>query len=244
MSRDRLVEVGALRRLFHRMGPHLKAHRRALALGFLALTGVALAEIMRPWLIKIVFDGLLIPQETPDAVIGWLTGVFDTGDALLAAMALAILGIALLGGAMGVAQAYLIAAVGQKVVAQMRLDLYRRVHRPSHCFHDTASSGDIIARLTGDVLMMRALLIDAVVFFAARILVIVLTIAVMAWMDWRLTLVALAVLSALWLTARHFGAGIKGAGRRQRRKEGKIVVVMTDGISAITVVRGFYREAF
>lgn len=244
MSRNRQIEVGALRGLFQRMGPHLKAHRRKLILGFLAMIGVALAEIMRPWPIKVVFDGLLVPQENPDAVTGWLLSVFGNGNVLLGAMAATILGIALLSGAMGFAQAYLIAAVGQKVVAAIRLDLYRHIHRLSHSFHDTTSSGDIITRLTGDVRMMRDLLIDAVVFFAARILVIVLTIGVMLWMDWRLTLVALTILPALWFITRYFGKRIKGAARKQRRKEGKIAVVMTEGISAINVVKGFARESY
>jgi ABC-type multidrug transport system fused ATPase/permease subunit len=244
MSRERKIETQALRRLFRRMGPHLKAHRRKLGLGFLAMVGVALAEILRPWPIKIVFDGILIPQQNPDAVTAWLLSAFGPGDGLLGAMAAAILGIALLGGALGFVQAYLIAAVGQKVVAAIRLDLYRHVHRLSHSFHDTASSGDIIARLTGDVRMMRDLLIDAVVFFAARILVILLTIGVMLWMDWRLTLVALTILPALWLVTRYFGKRIKGAARKQRRKEGKIAVVMTEGISAINVVKGFARESY
>ena len=244
MSRYRKIETGALGRLFRRMGPHLKPHRAKLFLGFLAMIGVALAEVARPWPLKFVFDGILMPQDNPDAVTAWLMASFGSGDGLLAASALAILAIALVGGAAGFAQAYLIAAVGQKVVAQIRLDLYRHVQRLSHSFHDTASSGDIIARLTGDVRMMRDLLIDAVVFFAARFLVIVITIAVMAWMDWRLTLMALAILPPLWLITRYFGGRIKGAARKQRRKEGKIAVVMTEGISAINVVKGFAREAY
>ncbi|MDU8943181.1 ABC transporter ATP-binding protein [Ovoidimarina sediminis] len=244
MSRRYSIAPGTLWRLFRRMGPHMRPHRRKLALGGLAMVGVALAEVARPWPLKIVFDGILILQETPDPVTTWLTSAFPTGDMLLAATAVAILGIALLGGGAGFAQAYLIAAVGQKVVAQIRLDLYRHIQRLSHSFHDTASSGDIIARLTGDVRMMRDLLIDAVVFFAARILVIAVTIGVMAWMDWRLTLVALAILPPLWAVTRYFGGRIKGAARKQRRKEGKIAVVMTEGISSINVVKGFAREAY
>ena len=187
MSRTREIEAGALRRLFRRMGPHLRPHRGKLALGFLAMIGVALAEVARPWPLKIVFDGILIPQDNPDPVTAWLIDAFGTGDGLLAASALAILAIALIGGAAGFAQAYLIAAVGQKVVAQIRLDLYRHVQRLSHSFHDTASSGDIIARLTGDVRMMRDLLIDSIVFFAARVLVTVATIGIMLLVDSRLT---------------------------------------------------------
>ena len=241
--RGHAIKPDALRRLFRRMGPHLRPHRRKLAWGFLAMLGVAAAEVARPWPIKIVFDGILIPQEEPDAVTGWLIETFGSGDGLLAATALAILAIALVGGAAGFAQAYLIAAVGQKVVAQIRLDLYRHIQRLSHSFHDTASSGDIIARLTGDVRMMRDLLIDTVVFLAARTLVIVVTVAVMLWMDWRLTLVALTIMPLLWIVTRHFGGRIRGAARKQRRKEGKIAVVMTEGISAINVVKGFAREA-
>lgn len=238
------VEPGAIRRLFVRMGPHLRPWRGRLALAGVAMIGVALAEIARPWPLKVVFDGLLIPQAEPDPVTAWLIERLGAGDGLLAAAAAALLVFAILGGAAGFAQAYLIAAVGQKVVAAIRLDLYRHVQRLSHSFHDSASSGDIIARLTGDVRMMRDLLIDAVVFFAARILVVAATVAVMLWMDWRLTIAALAILPALWLVTRRFGALIKGAARKQRRKEGKIAVVMTEGISAINVVKGFAREAY
>ncbi|AZQ68235.1 ABC transporter ATP-binding protein [Silicimonas algicola] len=243
MSRDPL-RSDALWRLVRRMAPQLRPHRRRLVLGGLALIGVAASEVARPWPLKVVFDGILMPRPDTDPVTGWMTATFGTGDGLLAATAFAILAIALVGGAAGFAQAYLIASVGQKVVAQIRLDLYRHVQRLSHSFHDTASSGDIIARLTGDVRMMRDLLIDAVVFFAARVLVIGATVGVMAWMDWRLTLSALAILPALWLVTRHFGGRIRGAARRQRRKEGKIAVVMTEGISSIDVVKGFAREAY
>jgi ATP-binding cassette, subfamily B, bacterial len=234
----------ALWRLFRRMGPHARPHRRKLMLGALAMLVVALTEIIRPWPLKVVFDGILIPQDQPDAVMSRLLAWFGAGDALLAAAALTILAVAVVGGAMGYVQATMIATVGQKVVADIRLDLYRHVTRLSHSFHDTASSADIISRLTGDVRMMRDLLIDAAVFFAARTVVMTGTVAIMLLMDWRLTLAALAVLPGLVWVTRAYSARIRDAARRQRRKEGKIAVVMTEGISAISVVKGFAREAY
>lgn len=238
------VEPRALWRLFCRMGPHARPHRRKLIVGSLAMLVVAVAEIIRPWPMKVVFDGILMPQAQPDAVMTRLLAWFGPGDRLLAAAALGILAIAVIGGAMGYVQSTLIAAVGQKVVADIRLDLYRHVQRLSHSFHDTASSADIVSRLTGDVRMMRDLLIDAAVFFAARTLVMIGTVAIMFLMDWRLTLAALVVLPGLMWVTRAYGARIKDAARRQRRKEGKIAVVMTEGISAISVVKGFAREAY
>jgi len=226
------------------MGPHARPHRRKLVIGSLAMLVVAVTEIIRPWPMKVVFDGILMPQEKPDAVMAQLLHWFGAGEGLLAAAALAIIAVAVIGGWMAYVQSTMIAAVGQKVVAAIRLDLYRHVQSLSHSFHDTASSADIISRLTGDVRMMRDLLIDAAVFFAARTVVMVGTVAIMLLMDWRLTLAALVVLPGLAWVTQSYGRRIKDAARRQRRKEGKIAVVMTEGISAISVVKGFAREAY
>jgi len=241
--RDR-IDPSVIGRLFGRMRKHFRRHRRALLLAVGAMIGASAMEIARPWPLKIIFDGVLLDVENPDAVTAAALGATGGGDALLATSAAAILLIAVIGGMFGFAQAYLIASVGQKVVAAIRFDLYRHIQRLSHSFHDQASTGDILARLTGDVRMMRDLLVNTVIYFAARVLVIVGVLVVMALIDWRLTLAAVVILPLLFLTSRQFGRQIKGAARRQRRKEGKIAMVMSEGISAISVVKGFAREAY
>ena len=204
----------------------------------------AVAEVIRPWPVKVIFDGLLIPQTSPDAIMVWAVGLFGQGNMLLTVACLTIILIALLGGVAGYVQSTMIASVGQNVVADIRLELYRHVQRLSHSFHDSVSTADIISRLTGDVRLMRDLLVEAGVLFAARLMVLVGTVAVMALMDWRLTLAAMLVLPGLvWLT-RRYGGKIKDAARLQRRREGRIAVVMTEGISAISLVKGFANEAY
>jgi len=233
----------AIWRLFLRLGPHARPHWKRLVAGFAAMTLAALSEVIRPWPVKVVFDGLLIPQDKPDPVMQQVFATFGTGDRLLALSCLAILVIAAIGGAAAYLQSTMIAAVGQRVIADIRLDLYRHVQRLSHSFHDSVSTADIVSRLTGDVRLMRDLLIDAGVLFAARTLVLVGTVAIMMVMDWRLTCVALSILPALvWLT-RRYGRRIKDAARLQRKGEGRIAVVMTEGISAISLVKGFANEA-
>ena len=244
MTRRKRAKPGTLWLLLRRLGPHARPHRKRLAIGFLAMSIVAMAEVIRPWPVKVIFDGLLIPQTSPDAIMTWAIGLFGQGNMLLTAACAAIVLIAVLGGVAGYVQSTMIATVGQHVVADIRLELYRHVQRLSHSFHDSVSTADIISRLTGDVRMMRDLLVEAGVLFAARLLVLFATIAVMALMDWRLTLAALTVLPGLvWLT-RRYGGRIKDAARHQRRGEGRIAVVMTEGISAISLVKGFANEAY
>ncbi|MGB8818781.1 MAG: ABC transporter ATP-binding protein [Rhizobiaceae bacterium] len=243
-DKQRRIEKGSLRRLFRVLGPRLKPHWKKLALASFAMILATAMEIAAPWPMKIVFDGLLIPQANLDPVTAYVMGVTGGGDMLVAAVALAILVLAVFGGIFTFTQSYLMASAGQKVVAGVRFDLYRHIQGLSHSFHDQSSLGDIVARLTADVRMMRDLLINAVIFFAARILVVGGTVAVMAWMDWQLTLAALVVFPLLFFVSSHFGERIRGAARKQRKKEGKIANVMSESISAITVVKGFAREAY
>lgn len=214
------IDTAIVRRLFAKMHPHLTPFRGTLVLASFAMIGATAMEILRPWPMKIIFDGLLIPSESPDAITQAAIEVTGGGDWLLGVASLSILAMAVVGGALAFAQSYLIASVGQKVVAKVRLDLYRHIQRLSHSFHDQASLGDILSRLTGDVRMMRDLLVNAIVYFAARILVIAGTLIVMFVMDWRLALAALLVLPGLFFVSRWFAVKIRSAARRQRRKEG------------------------
>jgi ATP-binding cassette, subfamily B, bacterial len=238
------IQTRSLRRLFRLLGPRLRPHWRKLVLASLAMIFATAMEIAAPWPMKIVFDGLLIPQTSPDPVTAYAISVTGGGDMLIASVALAILALAVFGGMFAFAQNYLMASAGQKVVAAVRFDLYRHIQSLSHSFHDQSSLGDMVARLTADVRMMRDLLINAVIFFAARILVVTGTVGVMVWMDWRLTIAALVVFPLLFFVSSHFSERIRGAARKQRKKEGKIANVMSESISAVTVVKGFAREAY
>ena len=244
MKQRKPFKPGTLWLLLRRLGPHARPHSKKLFIGFLAMSIAAVAEVIRPWPVKVIFDGLLIPQTSPDAIMAWAVGLFGQGNTLLTVACMTIILIAVLGGVAGYVQSTMIASVGQHVVADIRLELYRHVQRLSHSFHDSVSTADIISRLTGDVRLMRDLLVEAGVLFAARLMVLVGTVAVMALMDWRLTLAAMMVLPGLvWLT-RRYGGKIKDAARLQRRREGRIAVVMTEGISAISLVKGFANEAY
>ncbi len=238
------LQPSAIVRLFSRFRSHIGAHRRKLAGAGICMLGATALEILRPWPIKVIFDGILVPQDKPGEIITFLTTITATQNGLLAMMALSILAIAAIGGLFSFGQAYLLSSVGQKVVASIRQHLYSHIQRLSQSFHDERGAGELLERLTGDVRMMRDLLVNSAVFLLARSLVVVGTVAIMMLMDMQLTLVALAVLPVLALAASKFGSQIKNAARRQRRKESKIAHVMAESISAIKVVRAYAREVY
>ena len=241
---QRRLDVGNLLGTYRRLAHYVLEHRRSLVLVVLCMVAIAALEIIRPWPIKIVFDVILVPQPNPgwagEALRSWL----GSGERLLAFCAIGIFSIALLGGIVSFLETTLLAQIGQRVTAAVRLDLYRHIQRLSQSFHDTASSGDLLARLTGDVRMLRDLLVNSVMFVGARVLVFTGMLIVMFMMDWQLTLVSLAVIPLLAICVSYFVKRIRGAARIQRRSESRIAHVLTENLSAIRVVQAFARETF
>ncbi len=207
------------------------------------MLGATVMELLRPWPLKIVFDVLLQRDGDSSGYLVGLQAALGGIEGLLVAVVLSILVIAALAGLFRYGQTYHAAAVGQRVVGRVRHQLYGHIQRLSHSFHDSNSTGDLLARLTGDIHRMRDLLVNSVIFLSDRLLMLVGMLAVMMWMDWQLTAVALVIVPLLAFTVSKFTTEIKGATRSQRRRESRITTAMTEKLSAIRVVKAFAREA-
>ena len=240
---SRALEPSATRRLFARFHSYVARERGALMLAALCMVGVTVAEVLRPWPLKLIFDGVLVPSHKSDAVTKTFTDALGSGDRLLGTSALAILAIAILGSAFAYAQTVLLAGAGRRVVTSIRLDLYRHIQRLSQSFHDTASAGDLLTRLTGDVRLVRDLLVTSIIYMIGRSLVLLATLTVMALMDWRLALVAVVVLPVLTVATALLSGRIRNAARRQRKTESRVTHVMAENLEQIRVIQAHAREA-
>jgi len=243
-KKHKKIRPNNVRNIFQYFSPFIKPHRGTISSAFLCLLGVTLMELLRPWPIKIIFDVLLVPQADTihkiEKISPWLTDA----DLLLGLISGAILIIAVLTGLFGFGHSYLTSSVGQKVIASIRHHLYSHMQRLSHSFHDESSVGDLLARLTGDIRMMRELLVNSVIFVTDRSLALIGMIGIMCWMDWQLTLVALIIIPLLLLTIVSFNKKIKKATRKQRRKESQVTSILSEKLSAITLVQAFARESY
>ncbi len=189
-KRVRRLQPSATRRLFNRFHGYVARERSSLIIAAVMMVGTAIAEVLRPWPIKIIFDGLLVPVTAKDSTTRIVTDALGTGDFLLAVTTGSVLLIAVVGGIFAYGQTVILARVGRRVVTAIRSDLYRHIQCLSQSFHDSASAGDLLTRLTGDVRIVRDLLVTSVIYMMGRALVLTATLLVMAVMDWRLTLVA------------------------------------------------------
>ena len=130
----------------------LKPHFGALAIGFVAVVGEGLANLLQPWPLKIVLDNVLRSRQ----MSGWLNGLVHStvGDdklAMLKFACAAVLAIAALDAVSSYAEKYLTTSVAQWVTHDLRRTLYSHIQRLSLAYHDQKQSGDLISRVTSDI---------------------------------------------------------------------------------------------
>ncbi|HEY3024568.1 MAG TPA: ABC transporter ATP-binding protein [Pyrinomonadaceae bacterium] len=158
--------------------------------------------------------------------------------------AVAVLGIALVGAISSYTEKYLTTSVGQWVMHDLRRTLYHHVQRLSLAYHDQKRTGDLISRVTSDIDAIQSLISTTLLGLVVNVLTLVGMIAVMFYLSWRFTLIALLVAPALFVVVYSFTRRIKQATRAVRRKEGEVVSVLEEVLSAIRVVKAFAREDY
>src|SRR5205085_395974 len=102
--------------------------------------------------------------------------------------------------------------------------------------------GDTLSRLTGDVAAIENLMLSGVTEVIANLIRIVVFVAVLLFLDWRLTLAALIAMPMFWTTARAFARRIKIASRHVRARAGSITAVAEESLTDPTLIQAYGRE--
>ncbi len=227
-----------LGRVLSRALPSMRAQRRLLVGSSLALAGHMVLRLIEPWPLKFVFD-LVAGGPTALALPG---GVVLDGSGLLLACALAIPAIAGLGALAAYYNTVGFALVGNRVLTDLRAELYRHLQALSPGFHSREKSGDLIVRVVGDIGLLKEVAVTAFLPLVAHTLVLVAMLGVMLWLHWGLTLAAVSVAPAFWLVSMRQNRRIHAASRKQRQREGQIAATAAESIAAVSVVQSLSLE--
>jgi ATP-binding cassette, subfamily B, bacterial len=223
----------------------LRPHTKALLFGILAAIGDAIANLLDPLPLKIVLDNVLESK----APTGWLNTLMLSvaGTEKLAIVrfaAIAVLAIALFGALCAYAEKLLTTRVGQWVMHDLRQTLYFHIQRLSLAYHDQTSTGDLLSTVTSDIDSIQTFISSNFLDALIDVVTLVGMIAVMFYINWRFTLIALSVAPLLGLVVFKYTRSIRKASREVRKKQGEMVSVMQEVLSSMRVVKAFAREDF
>jgi len=223
----------------------LKPYSGHLLIAFVAAIGEGIADLAGPWPLKIVFDDILKPKDNSNWLNNLVHSIAGTDKlAILKFAAVAALIIAIVGAVCSYFEKSSTTTVGQWVMHDLRRTLYAHIQRLSLSFHDASQTGDLISRVTSDIDSVQSFVTSGLLSVLIDLLTLIGMIAIMFYMNWQFTLIALSIAPVLFLVVFRYTRLIRKSSREVRKKEGQIASTIQEVLSSIRVVKAFAREDY
>ncbi len=163
----------------------------------------------------------------------------------LTLLALGMLAVPLVNGLLGVAQRYLGASVGEGIICDLRTELFDHLHRMSLRFFTHTKTGELLSRLNNDVIGAQRAVSGTVVEVFTNSITLVSALVIMLRLEWRLTLLAIAVLPLFLVPARFLGKKLRAIVRQQMTLNAEMNAMMDEtlNVSGALLVKLFGRAA-
>ena len=223
----------------------LRPYATSLSIALIAVLGESVTGLLQPWPLKIVFDSVSGSKPLPAWVRGRFSAEFLSNRmAILEFAAVAVVIIAVFDAAFSYIEKYATTSAGQWIMHDLRRMVYKHIQRLSLAFHNKKRTGDLISRITSDVEAIESFIVSNLLGLVVDVLTLTGMAAVMLYLNWRFTLIALSVAPLIFAVTYFYTRRSKSASREVRRKEGESMSMLQEVLSAIGVVKAFAREDY
>lgn len=221
--------------------PYVRKQRLLIAGSFAALLAEVAFKTLEPWPLKFIFDHIFnVKRRGSPSFFSSIEVQDPTVVITLSALAIVVISglraLADYGNTIG------FALVGNRVLSEVRKDVYHHLHALSLSFHTRSRSGDLIIRVMGDVNMLKDVTVNAALPLFADSLILLGMVGVMFWLHWKLALLAFALLPVFWWWTSRLTRRIRAAAREQRKRESAMASTASETIGAIRVVQALSLE--
>ncbi len=186
--------------------------------------------------LSLVFPAVL--QQVVDSVFS------DADVAQLDIITLALLGVFLLRSLASFVQTYHMNYVGEKIVVDMRCQLYAHLQSLSLRYYADHRVGELISRLSSDVTVVRTVLTGNIATVLQQALTLVGAVVVMFWLNWRLTLFIIVLMPLVVVVGTILGRAIQRTSARVQDELAGATVVAEEVFQNIREVKSFVRERY
>jgi ABC-type multidrug transport system fused ATPase/permease subunit len=222
----------------------LRPYRGWLTIVFAAMLVEIAMSLAAPWPLKLVIDDALGNHHLPH----WLDWAHDyagfgkhtLGVAMFAGVS--TLAIAAFSAVAGYIDNYYTTSISQWVANDLRLRIYEHLHRLSLRYYDHAKIGTLISTITSDVSTIQDFASASTLAIVVDLLTIVFMVALMFWLDWDFTLIAVAFAPLLLLFIFHFKKVVKDATRAVRVRQSDLLAIVQRGLGSMRVTKAFGRQ--
>ena len=209
-----------------RLMNYIRPYVKHLAFAIVCIVLAAAANLYVPWIIKDMIDKVLMERDM----------------AMLNLIAGGIIVVFFFRGIFYYGQSYLVSFVGQRVVIDIREALFEKFQRMPLAYFDRHQTGEIMSYVTNDVQALQNALVDKLIELVTESSVLVGSIVLMFYLDWKLTLITLITVPLVGQAMNIFGKKLKKSGIVIQERLADINSLLQESISAVRVVKSFVRE--
>lgn len=221
----------------------LSGHWGILLFGLAAVGAETGAALLEPWPIKIVLDTVLRAKPLPHWLERAIAAMFGTNALGVLGFAVGmVLFVAAVGAVGSYAEKQSVTTLGQRVTHELRSRIYTHAQRLSMSFHDKKRTGDVISTATADVDAIQTAITSGVLDTLYYVMLLIGMAGLMLYLDWRFTLIALAVVPALGVVVYSLTRRIKRTSLDVRGREADLMSTMHEVLSSMRLVKAFGRE--
>ena len=209
-----------------RLVAYLAQHRLRLTGAIVCSALVAGLTGAYAWLVRPVLDGIFIAKD----------------QSLLLLLPLGLLGVAVLKALFSYGQNYLMNYVGNRVVTDVREQLFAQLMRLPVSFHDANASGRLLSRVLNDVNLMASAVANVLRDFFQQGLTCLAMVGVIFYQDWKLATASIVVVPLSVLTMVRMGQRLRKLATRGQEKIGDMASRVQEALAGIRIVKAFGKE--
>jgi len=213
-------------RLMRRLLVYLRPYKGRALLALVLVLAVSGLELVGPYLTKVAIDVYIQARDWPG----------------LAKLAVFFFIILLLRLVTGFYQAYVLQMTGQRIMYDLRSQIFGHLQRLPMRFFDTNPVGRLMTRVIGDVDVLNNLFVAGIVTVVGDVVVLLGIMGVLLWMNWRLALVSFLVLPLILVATRFFQASVRTSFRDVRTKLARLNAFMQENFLGMPTIQAFCRE--
>jgi ATP-binding cassette subfamily B multidrug efflux pump len=228
-------------RLMARLLMYLRPYRWQVAIALVSILLKSFADVLGPYLTKVAIDRYLAPAKgiSSTSIWSWLSPRATTGIAQIAAIYVGLLFFSFL---LEFLQTYFMQWTGQKIMFDLRRQIFRHLQRLHVAFFDKNPVGRLVTRVTTDVDALNEMFTSGVVSIFEDLFVLFGILGVMLCMNWKLALITFAVLPFIVVATKIFRDRVRDSYRRIRVAIARINSYLQEHVSGMVVLQLFNRE--
>ncbi len=238
---------------------YLGKQRRSTLIAYSALVIATLAQLAVPQLVQNIIDAvargatantiLKLPQVGQSLAAAAAGTTLDqlrvdqaNAEGIMITAALVIVLFAAMRGLFSFVQAYMAEKTSQGIAFDLRNEIYAKIQRLSFSYHDRNQTGQLMTRATDDVEKLRLFIAQGLVLAAQAFLLLGVTLIILAFTNWRLTLAVLPILPIALILFMIFGAVSQPLFVQVQIRISKVNTILQENLAGIKVVKAFVRE--